>query len=140
MVCAAGAAAFGTVEELTDEGVDLTLRHLRGRFDLVRYGVPHVRDGGGFALTSGDLASRPNPTSAIVTPVAAAVEAFVRTAALALPRGLRINAISPPLLRETAQKRGLGDHGMPAATVAGWFVEAVTGDHTGGVRSPDGWS
>ncbi len=124
VVCVAGAAAFGTVAELTDEGVELTLQNLRGRIDLVRYGLPHVRDGGGFVLTSGVLSSRPIPTSTIVTPVGAAVEAFVRTAALALPRSLRINGVSPPLVRGSALKLGLGDQGVPAATVAGWFVEA----------------
>ena len=139
VLCVAGAAAFGTLAELTDEDVELTLQTLRGRIALVRYGLPHVRDGGGFVLTSGDLSSRPTPTSTIVTPAGAAVEAVVRTAALALPRGLRILGVSPPLIRESALKLGLSEQGVPAARVAGWFLEAVESERTGQVRSLEGW-
>lgn len=140
VVAAAGRAEFGTVTSLTDEALDFALgTMLRGAIDLVRYGVDAMNDGGSFTLTSGDLTDAPIPESAIVTPVGAAIEAFARTAALSMPRGNRINVVSPALVAESAAKKGIDAPGVPASTTASWYVESVTGSRTGSVRTPDGW-
>jgi NAD(P)-dependent dehydrogenase (short-subunit alcohol dehydrogenase family) len=56
--------------------------------------VPRLTDGGSITLTSGRIpeATRGCAPGALVN---AGVEAFVRAAPIDLPRGIRINAISP---------------------------------------------
>jgi NAD(P)-dependent dehydrogenase (short-subunit alcohol dehydrogenase family) len=67
-----------------------------GQVNLVRAGLKHAREGGSFTLTSGLLARYPMPGGSAIMLVNAGLEAFARGAALAKPRGARINVVSPP--------------------------------------------
>ena len=88
VVSCAGGAAWKPLTELTDADFDLSLSYkLMGQVNLVRRGIPYVRDGGSFTLTSGALAQHPMPESAAVSLVNAALEGFGRAAALELTRG-----------------------------------------------------
>ena len=71
------------------------------------------------------------PGAAAIGPVNAAVDGFVRAAALELPNDLRINSVSPPLVLETAVKMGWGNQGMPAAELATAYVETAVSPKTG---------
>jgi NAD(P)-dependent dehydrogenase (short-subunit alcohol dehydrogenase family) len=135
LVCAAGRAAFGTLDEVDEEGYRLSLLNKGlGQINLVRMGLQHVQDGGSFTLTSGVLCREPIPQSVAISPANAVVEAFVRAAALNLTRGVRINAVSPPWVRETLQKMGKDPTpGMPAARVAQAYVESIEGMRNGEV-------
>ncbi|MFI5557948.1 hypothetical protein ACIA2T_01605 [Amycolatopsis japonica] len=53
------------------------------------------------------------------------LEAFVAAAARELPRGPRVNAVSPGWVRETLAALGEPEGGIPAADVARSYVEAV---------------
>ncbi len=66
--------------------------------------------GGSVTLTSGMLSREPMPGSAAISLVNAGIEGFVRAAALEMPDGVRVNAVSPPL-----GERDAGGHGT------GWF-------------------
>ena len=61
-----------------------------------------------------------------------ALESFGRAAALDLPRNIRINVISPPFIRETAEKMGMGG-GLPAVENAKAYVDVVEGTQNGAV-------
>lgn len=55
-------------------------------------------------------------------------------AALDAPRGIRINVVSPPWVSETLQAMGRDPAGgLPAATVAHAYVDAVSGAFNGQV-------
>lgn len=133
VVCTAGAARWKPLGELSEEDYLFSLTNkLLGQVNLVRLGMKHLREGGSFTLTSGVLAHEPTPGSAAVTTVNAALEAFARAAALELPRGLRVNVVSPPWVAETLQAMGKDPSGgMPAAEVAKAYVEAVEGRRSG---------
>ncbi len=132
VACTAGRAAYGSLEELKDADFDRALSEkLMGQINLVRLGIPHLSDKGCFILLSGLWGRSPQPGATAIAPVNAGIEGFVRAAALELPRGMRINVVSPPLVRETAIARGLGDHGLPAADVARAFVALLGGTMTG---------
>jgi NAD(P)-dependent dehydrogenase (short-subunit alcohol dehydrogenase family) len=61
----------------------------------------------------------PMPGSASVSMVNAGLEGFVRAAALEMPRKLRINAVSPPWVKETMVKLGMDPTpGLASADVA----------------------
>lgn len=55
----------------------------------------------------------------------AGLEAFVAAAARELPRGLRVNAVSPGWVSETLAALGEPEGGTPAADVARSYVETV---------------
>ena len=132
IVSCAGGAAWKPLPELTDDDFASTLqRKLMGQVNLARYGLDSLADGGSVTLTSGVLSQEPMPGSSAVSLVNAGLEGFARAAALDLPRGIRINVVSPPWVAETLQSMGQDPSGgMPAAQVAHAYVAAVTGtDH-----------
>jgi NAD(P)-dependent dehydrogenase (short-subunit alcohol dehydrogenase family) len=135
IVSAAGGAAWKPLAQLTDDDFEMSLHYkLMGQVNLARYGVDSVADGGSITLTSGVLAMEPMPGSAAVSLVNAGLEGFARAAALEVPRGIRVNVVSPPWVSETLQAMGMDPGGgMPAAEVARAYVDAVTGAHNGQV-------
>lgn len=138
LVSAAGLAKFAPLAQLTDADFQLgLLNKLMGQVDLVRFGMSVIRDGGSFTLTSGVLATEPAPGGAAISPVNAGVEAFGRAAALELPRGIRINVVSPPWVTETMKALGMDPAGgMPAEKLAAAYVSCVEGSSTGQVVDP----
>ena len=134
----AGEAAFGGLEELSDDDFSLGLSNkLMGQVNLVRRGLDAVRDGGVFTLTSGVLSQEPMPGSTAISLVNAGVEGFVRAAALEAPRDIRVNGVSPPWISETLEEMGEDpSDGLPAATVAEAYRTSLEGDMTGEILDP----
>src|SRR3984957_19360255 len=135
VIGAAGSAAFKPLPELTDADFAFSLSNkLMGQVNLVRFGIASVTDGGSFTITAGSLAREPAPGAAAVSLVNAGLEGFARSAALDLPRGLRINVVSPPWVSETLHALGRDPGtGVSAATVARAYVASVEGKQTGAV-------
>ena len=138
LVCAAGQARFAPFTELGDEDFSFSLENkLMGQVNLVRIGKEFIEDGGSFTLTSGILAQQPMSGSVAVSLVNAGLEGFVRAAALEMSRGIRINVVSPPWVRETLIKMKRDPApGMPAEQVAKAYRKCVEGHHSGEVLSP----
>ena len=135
LVCAAGVARFGPLAELSDEDFQLGVSSkLMGQVNLVRVGLNYIRDNGSFTLTSGVLSRQPIPGSAAISTVNAGIEGFVHAAALELPRGVRVNAVSPPWVKETMEALGMnGSSGMPAERVAQAYLASISGTRSGNV-------
>jgi len=135
LVSAAGQGAFGPLADLNDDDFQLSLgSKLMGQVNLVRLGFPHIADGGSFTLTSGILSQHPSPGSAAISMVNAGVEAFARAAVLDLPRGIRVNVVSPPWVRETLERLGRDpEGGEAAASVARAYEASVEGEMSGQV-------
>lgn len=133
VVCCAGSAAFKPLAQLTDADYQLGLRSkLMGQVNVVRAAVQRIRDGGSITLTSGVLAREPMPGGAAISLVNAALEGFVTGAALELPRGLRLNVVSPPWISETLAALKMDPKGgIPAAACAKAYVAAVDGRDRG---------
>lgn len=135
IVSTAGLSRFGSLSALSDDDFALGLANkLMGQINLVREGLAYLNDGASITLTSGALAQTPMPGSAAISPVNAAIEGFVRAAALELPRGLRINAASPVFVTETAAAMGMDTrHTLSAATTAKTYLASVNGAMNGTV-------
>lgn len=134
VVSVAGSARMQPLEQLSDADFQFSLTNkLMGQVNVARLAIPHVRAGGSITLTSGVLSFRPIPGSAAISLVNSGVEGFVRAAALELPRGIRINAVSPPWVTETlrAYKMEVPGGGRPAVEVATLYAAAVEGQQTG---------
>jgi NAD(P)-dependent dehydrogenase (short-subunit alcohol dehydrogenase family) len=139
VVCAAGAAKLGTLDTLRGSDFTFSIRSkLMGQIALVTAGLERVSDGGAFVLTTGELARHPIKGCTAVATVNAGLEGFVRAAALELPRGIRINAVSPGWVRETRQALGMDPTpGTPAHHVATWYATALERPDTGYVYDPE---
>ncbi len=141
LVSAAGKAAFGELEKLSDADFDLGLTDkLMGQVNLVRIGLATVRDNGSFTLTSGSLAREPMPGSAAISLVNAGLDGFVRAAALQMPRRVRINVVSPPFAIETLKALGMDESiGLPVRSFARAYQEAVEGRRNGELLDVRKW-
>jgi NAD(P)-dependent dehydrogenase (short-subunit alcohol dehydrogenase family) len=137
VACAAGVTPFKPFRDLTLDDFRSGLDDkLVGQIELVRQGVDHVADGGSFTLISGILVAEPIETGAVASTVNGAVEAFVRAAATGLPRGQRINAVSPNAFTETWD--GYADYfpgfvPVPVADAGRAYAKSVGGVQTGQV-------
>lgn len=137
VVSAAGKVPFAPLAELTEakylEGLQ---DKLLGQIRLVNAGTPHLRDGGSFTLITGILTEQPILAGAVASTVNGAVEAFVRAAAIELPRGIRINVVSPNVLTEAMDAYApyfRGFEPVSAARAAMAFSRSVEGRQTGQV-------
>lgn len=137
IVSAAGNLHFGPLAEMTAAQFNVGLQDkLLGQVRLALLGQRVLRDGGSITLTSGVLSIEPILQGANATAVNAAIEGFVAAAAIELPRGIRINAISPTVLTESLPVYGAffpGVESAPAARVALAYQRSVEGAQSGRV-------
>jgi len=135
VISAAGLAKFGPITSLTDADFALGLdSKLMGQVNLVRVGMDHVNDNGSFTLTSGILSRRPMKGSSAISLVNSALEGFGRAAALEMPRGIRINIVSPNWVVDTLKALKMDPSiGTPVEVVARTYVKALEGTMSGEV-------
>lgn len=139
VVSATGKVKFAPFEQMGEADYAIGLADkLMGQVNLVLIGRDFVNDGGSFTLTSGVLSHDPIRFGSSASMVNGAIDAFVRAAAIELPRGLRINAVSPGVLLESMPSYGpyfRGHEPVPAARVALAYAKSVEGARTGQVFS-----
>ncbi len=85
---------------------------------------------------SGVLSEQPVATGPIASTVDGGVDAFVRSAAIELPRGLRINSVSATVFEEAWEAYGAmfaGVTPVPVAAAAQAYVESIEGSGSGRV-------
>lgn len=137
IVVTAGNLHFGPLAEMTAAQFDIGLQDkLLGQVRVALQGQRWLNDGGSITLTSGVLAIEPIRAGANATAVNAALEGFAAAAAIELPRGIRINVISPTLLTESLATYGPffpGFETVPAERVALAYQRSVEGAQTGNV-------
>jgi len=135
IVCTAGMARFLPWTQATDEDwAHGAGNKLLGQVNVVRLGAPFVRDGGAITLTTGVLAQHPIPGGAIFTTVNAAVEGFVRAAAVELGTRVRVNVVSPGWITETLRAMGMDESiGLSAAQAAESYVRQIENGASGSV-------
>ncbi|TCC33463.1 short chain dehydrogenase [Kribbella sindirgiensis] len=132
VVCCAASGGLAPLDTPSDDdfwrGLD---GKLIGQVNLLRRALPYVRDGGSVTLTSGRFAA-PVVGSSLAYLVNTGLEAFVYAAAIEMPRGVRLNVVSPGWVRETLVRLGMEPaDGTPAAEVARIYLDAVEGTANG---------
>ncbi len=137
VICTAGKVHFGDFAKMTEAEIGIGLKDkLMGQVNLVLIGRDYVNDNGSFTLTSGVLSHDPIRYGAGASLVNGAIDSFVAAAAIELPRGLRLNAVSPGVLEESLPSYGpyfLGHEAVPGKRVANAYVKSVEGLLTGQV-------
>ena len=142
VACAAGAATFAplsafTPATVTESAYGLGLANkLMGQVNLTLAARDVLPDGGSITLITGILADQPIVMGSSASMVNGAIEAFARAAAIELPRGLRINVVSPTVFVESMGGYGpffRGFEPVPVAKAALAFSRSIEGRQTGQV-------
>ena len=135
VLSAAGNMRFAPLAELTAADFAIGLNDkLMGQVNLARHAVANLTDGGSITLIGGIVAEQPIRNGASASLVNAGLEGFVRGAAIELPRGIRINLISPNVLVESMDSYGpffRGFEPVPASRVGLAYSRSVEGAQTG---------
>jgi NAD(P)-dependent dehydrogenase (short-subunit alcohol dehydrogenase family) len=133
VICAAGYSRFAKLSEASDDDFAISINNkLMGQVNLTRVAQHYVTPKGSITITTGLLAREPWPGTVPTALVNSALEGFVRAAALDVAKGIRINAVSPIFVTETAKGMGLDPNGtMSAAETAKAYMAALEGDMTG---------
>ncbi|MEO1139757.1 MAG: short chain dehydrogenase [Pseudomonadota bacterium] len=137
VVSAAGEVHFGTLTDMTPEQTMVGLRQkLMGQINLVLAGTKHVADAGSFTLTSGILDRDPIQVGVGAATANGGLAGFVTGAAIQMPRGQRINVVSPGLLQVSADQYGAwfpGHDPVSSRRVGLAYAKAVEGTVNGQV-------
>lgn len=104
LICTAGPTYVGPWKNLTDatfrKGVE---GKMMGQINLVLIGQHYINSKGSFTLITGEVNHEPQRNFANASAANAAVEGFVRGAAIELENGIRINAVSPGVIENSPQ-------------------------------------
>lgn len=141
VVIASGKVHFGKLEEMTPELYAKGLENkLMGQVNMVTEGMKHLNAGGSFTLTSGILNRDPIVLGSSAAMVNGALDGFVKQAAIELPRGLRVNIVSPTVITEAMEGYApffRGYKPVAAAEAALAYSKSVEGKQTGQIYTVD---
>ncbi|MGD8348619.1 MAG: short chain dehydrogenase [Gammaproteobacteria bacterium] len=141
VVSTIGQAHFGAVDEMSSEQFMQGINHkLLPQVNLVLEGFDYVNDGGSFTLTSGVLNRDPIRGGSAAAAANGALDGFVFGASVEMPRGIRINSVSPEVLevsRERFDGFFRGHHHVSDEAVGLAYSKAVEGCLTGQVFTVD---
>jgi NAD(P)-dependent dehydrogenase (short-subunit alcohol dehydrogenase family) len=140
VACAAGAVNWRPLSaikpaplEMSSYGLGLTSK-LMGQVNLALAARDHLNDMGSITLITGILSDAPIATGTSASMVNRAVEGFVMAAAIEMPRGIRINVVSPSVFEESMKEYGpffRGFEPVPVARAARAFSRSIEGLETG---------
>ena len=136
IIVAAGEAHVGPLKEMTAEQFNDGLQNkLIGQIRVCLIGQHHLNAGGSITLTTGIITHEPLRDCANVPSVDCALEGFILAAATEL-RQIRVNAVSPTMLTESADTYAEycpGFESVPASRAALAFRRSVDGIQRGRV-------
>ncbi|MEE3045759.1 MAG: short chain dehydrogenase [Pseudomonadota bacterium] len=137
VVSTTGKVHFGDFADMDEDkyriGID---DKLFGQINLVLIGRDYVADRASFTLTTGILAKDPIEFGSSASMVNGAIEGFVKSAAIEMKPGHRINAVSPGVITEAMEGYApyfRGHNPVPAARAALGYAKSVEGLQTGQV-------
>lgn len=139
VICTAGPTYVGPWKNLSDKefrnGVN---GKMMGQINLVLIGQYYINPKGSFTLITGALTHEPQRNFANASAANAAVEGFVRAAAIELDKGIRINAVSPTVIENSPQYFPFFPGEIPTTMqqLEFGFRKSVFGSGTGQVIKP----
>ena len=142
IACAAGVVNYAPLSAIAPVpiagsayGLGL-VNKLMGQVNLTLAAREVLRDGGSITLISGVLADQPIVAGSSASMVNGALESFVRAAAIEMPRGLRVNVVSPTVFEESMDAYApffRGFDPVPVRRAARAFSRSIEGRQTGQV-------
>lgn len=137
LIVTTGQVKFVKLAEMSAETYQFGLQHkLMGQVNLALAAINHLHDHGSITLTSGVLSHDPINMGSSASMVNAGIDGFVKAAAIEMPRGIRINSVSPTVVAESMDKYAdffRGFEPVSASRVALAYSKSVEGLLTGQV-------
>jgi NAD(P)-dependent dehydrogenase (short-subunit alcohol dehydrogenase family) len=137
VVNASGDVAFAPLNAITREQWESSLKSkLLGQINLVQQALPYINAKGSFTLISGILGDEQIFAGTVAATANYALIGFIKAAACELPKNLRINLVSPTVLRESLAMYGDFFPGFTPAegeNVGLAFKKSILGVQTGQV-------
>ena len=137
VVSCLGDASFEPLEELTHDAFMIGLRQkVMGQVNLVLAGLDYIAEAGSFTLTSGVLDRDPIRMGTNAATANGALAGFVKSAAIELPPGIRVNVVSPGMLDVSEPRYGewfRGHKPVKSTDVGLAYLKSVEGALTGQV-------
>jgi NAD(P)-dependent dehydrogenase (short-subunit alcohol dehydrogenase family) len=136
LISVSGDGHFGPLTSMKDadfrKGID---SKLMGQVNLVLIGQHYINPKGSFTLTSGSLAEDPIVLGANLSTLNGAINGFVRSAAIELENGVRINTVAPTVVEESPVYFPYFPGQIPVTMerVTNAYVKSVLGAQTGQV-------
>ena len=131
-------AAHGELDEFSTLTSAALYENMRAKFfgqvDLVLTGQHYCADGASFTLTSGIFADEAWPHVTGGGVISGALHSFVLSAAIELPRGMRINVVSPTMVGDSVDAFAHYFPGMrpvPMDELIDHYLRCVEGADTG---------
>lgn len=139
VVSTSGSVHFGPLAEMNEEKLSIGLTNkLMGQINLTLIGLNYIDHHGSVTLTSGILNRDPICYGSSAAMVNGALDGFVKSAALEMPKNIRINVVSPTVLTESMPKYAdyfRGFLSVSAEKVALAYSKSVEGLQTGQIFS-----
>jgi NAD(P)-dependent dehydrogenase (short-subunit alcohol dehydrogenase family) len=136
-VCVGASGALDRFADLTEAALLENMRgKLFGQINLVLIGQRYLADDGSFTLTSGIFADEAWPGVTGGAVISGGLHSFVLSAAIELPRRLRINVVSPTMVADSTEQFSHLFPGMKPVSMdrlIGVYVDCVEGSGTGGI-------
>jgi NAD(P)-dependent dehydrogenase (short-subunit alcohol dehydrogenase family) len=139
LISTAGPTYVGAWKNLTDKefrsGVE---GKMMGQINLVLIGQRYINPKGSFTLITGALSHEPQKNFANASAANAAVEGFVKAAAIELENGIRINAVSPTVIENSPHYFPFfpGEIPVTMKQLEYGFRKSVFGANTGQIIKP----
>lgn len=135
IVNCAGATKWGPFAELSEEDFYIGLKgKLMGQVNLVRIGRAYLNEGGSITLTTGILADDPVKGATNSAMANGAIHGFVLAVSQEHLGEFRLNAVSPGLVEDSAERLGEAFPGHTPISMdklASGYVRSVEGLRTG---------
>lgn len=139
LICTAGPTYVGPWKKLNEETFRMGVEgKMMGQINLVLIGQHYINPKGSFTLITGALTHQPQKNFANASAANAAVDGFVRAAAIELENGIRINAVSPTVIENSPQYFPFFPGEMPVTMrqLEFGFRKSVFGAGTGQIIKP----
>lgn len=137
VVITTGSVHFGPLTDINNEQFNIGIQSkLMGQINVVLIGMKYLQNGGSFTLTSGILSHDPIKFGSSASTINAAIDGFVRGAAIEMPNNQRINVVSPTLVLESLDVYGpyfRGFQTISSQQLAQYYSKSVEGAQTGQV-------
>ncbi|RYF86084.1 MAG: short chain dehydrogenase, partial [Chitinophagaceae bacterium] len=139
LICTAGPTYVGPWKNLNADTFRIGVEgKMMGQVNLVLIGQNYINSKGSFTLITGALAHEPQKNFAAASAANAAVEGFVRGAAIELENDIRINAVSPTVIEASPQYFPFfpGEIPVTMKQLEFGFRKSVFGASTGQIIKP----
>ena len=137
VISIAGQVIWAPFNDISQDDFYIGIKNkMMGQVNLVQIGQNYITPGGSFTLTTGILADEPVKMTTGAALVNGAIHSFVKAVILEIKNNIRVNVISPGLVKDSEEKYGHlfpGYNIIPMEKLAETYSEIVEGDQNGQV-------